>query len=82
MFDLEKENTNITNLCDYIDRMKSLKYDLYESNSKQEADLQEPIDQDYPYGEWDLIEQHNHNFAECLEYDQMQTLKEAFPEGY
>jgi hypothetical protein len=24
MFDLEKENTNITNLCDYIDRMNAL----------------------------------------------------------
>jgi hypothetical protein len=24
MFDLEKENNNITNLCDYIDRMNAL----------------------------------------------------------
>lgn len=67
MFDLKKENENITNLCDYIERIKSQKYDLHETNSKQEADLEEPIDQDYPYGEWDLIELHNKNFARCIE---------------
>jgi hypothetical protein len=93
MFDLEKENKNISNLCDYIDRMNALNplnpggisdmaYHNVMTNLHNLVDLDEPIDQDYPYGEWDLIEQHNHNFAECLEYDQMQTLQEAFPEGY
>jgi hypothetical protein len=38
-----------------------------------------------PFDIWsipDEIELHKLNFAECMEYDQMQSLKEAFPEGY
>jgi hypothetical protein len=60
--------------------------------TKQEADLIEMthLNYDYPYGSdldgasWnqDEIELHNQNFAECIELDQSQSIKEAFPEGY
>ena len=39
-------------------------------------------EKEYQDFERDEIELHNQNFAEGLEYDQMQSLKEAFPEGY
>jgi hypothetical protein len=39
-------------------------------------------DQEYLRFEPDEIEEHTKNFAECIQSDQMQTLKEAFPEGY
>ena len=39
-------------------------------------------EKEYQDFERDEIELHNNNFAECLEYDQTQSLKEVFPGEY
>ena len=39
---------------------------------------------DHPEEEWtdEIVYEQNENFAKCIECDQMQSLKEAFPEDY
>jgi hypothetical protein len=59
----------------------SEEYDILLMNGMFNPD-RSGTEKEYQNFERDEINLHIKNFAECIQSDQMQTLQEAFPEGY